>query len=136
MAKTYTYDPSKIKDNGVDRMRLQLGDTIIEGGEETCPLCDEEYQALIEESKSWRKARIACLSAIVAKMAYEVDYSADGLSFSLGRRYDRWKAMLDSEKRGQQIPIANAAALGAGRADGGHYFTLGMLNNPNAAGSE
>ena len=41
--KTYTYDPSKIQENGKDRMRFELGDTMVEGEAETCALSDEEY---------------------------------------------------------------------------------------------
>lgn len=29
--RTYTYDPSKIQENGKDRMRFELGDTMVEG---------------------------------------------------------------------------------------------------------
>ena len=44
---TYTYEPDHIKENGKDRMRFELGDTMVEGGVETCALCDEEYTAAL-----------------------------------------------------------------------------------------
>lgn len=135
-AATYSYNPARLGENGVDKMRLQLGDTLVEGGGETCVLCDEEYTALISGAASWRQARISCLKAILAKLAYEVSYSADGLSFSLSDRYQRFADLLKAESGGRQLPAANPAALGRGRQDGGHYFYTGMLNNPAAPGSE
>lgn len=133
---TYSYNPAKLKENGIDKMRFQLGDTLISGGAETCVLCDEEYMTLISESQSWKKAKIECLKAILAKLAYEVNYSADGLSFSLSDRYQRFADMLKAESKSAQVPTANPAALGKNRLDGGHYFYVGMLNNPAAPGSE
>lgn len=135
-AMTYSYNPAKLRENGMDKMRLQLGDTLVDGGGETCVLCDEEYTALISEARSWRQAKIACLKAILAKLAYEVNYSADGLSFSLSDRYQRFADMLKAESKGLQLPAANPASLGKGRLDGGHYFYAGMLNNPAAPGSD
>ncbi|MGO5028967.1 hypothetical protein [Candidatus Agathobaculum pullicola] len=47
MASTYTYDPSMITLKGKDQMRFELGDTVIQGGNMTAALCDEEYEAII-----------------------------------------------------------------------------------------
>ena len=44
---TYVYEPDKITENGKDRMRFELGDTMVEGAAETCALCDEEYAAAL-----------------------------------------------------------------------------------------
>lgn len=96
----YTYDPTRITDEGVDQMRFELGDTIVDMGALTSPLCDEEYQAIITKyGSNWRKARFQCLAAIVMKLSYEVNTSVGGLSYSLSERYDRWKKMLDEEKK-------------------------------------
>ena len=35
MGRTYTYEPEKISENGKDRMRFELGDTMVEGGSDT-----------------------------------------------------------------------------------------------------
>ena len=130
----YTYNPSKIADEGKDQMRLELGDTIVDGGAETCALSDEEYEALIaktkKEGRGFRYAKYRCLKAIVMKLAYEVDFSADGLSMSLNQRYDRWKALLKESEAEFQTIVANPAAMGANRPDGGHYFYAGMHDNP------
>ena len=98
---TYTYDPEKITDGGLYQMRFELGDTVVDMNEITSPLCDEEYLAIINKYGShWRKARYLCLRAIVMKLSYEVNTSIDGLSYSLDARAERWKQMLDEEKKG------------------------------------
>lgn len=97
---TYTYDPEKITENGLDQMRFELGDTVVDMNEITSPLCDEEYNAILKKyGSNWRKAKYHCLKAIVMKLSYEVDTSIDGLSYSLSKRFDRWKQMLDEEKK-------------------------------------
>ena len=97
---TYTYEPSKITEGGVDQMRFELGDTVVDMDNITSPLCDEEYEAIIEKhGKNWRLAKLKCLEAIVMKLSFEVDTSVGGLSYSLSSRADRWKAMLDEAKK-------------------------------------
>ena len=96
----YTYDPSKMMDGGKDQMRFELQDIAINGAEETCVLSDEEYDAILnkagQDGRDFRWAKYQCLNAIMMRMAYEVDFSADGLSISLSQRYERWKALKDS----------------------------------------
>ena len=96
----YTYDPSKITEGGMDQMRFELGDTVVDLDTITSPLCDEEYNAIIQKyGKSWRRAKFECLRAIVMKLSYEVDTSIGGLSYSLDQRYERWKKMYDDAKK-------------------------------------
>lgn len=96
----YTYDPTKITENGLDQMRFELGDTVVDMEGITSPLCDEEYNAIIQKyGKSWRRAKLKCLEAIVMKLSYEVNTSIDGLSYSLDQRFERWKKMLDEAKK-------------------------------------
>lgn len=80
-------------------MRFELGDTVVDMGAITCPLCDEEYQAIINGSRTWRVAKLRCLEAIVMKLSYEVDTSVGGLSYSLNQRFERWKKMMEEEKK-------------------------------------
>lgn len=98
--RSFTYDPTRITEGGMDQMRFELGDTVVDLGEITSPLCDEEYRAIIEKyGENWRAAKIKCLEAIVMKLSYEVNTSLDGLSYSLSERYERWKAILGEEKK-------------------------------------
>lgn len=134
MEPTYSYDPSKMMDGGKDQMRFELQDIAVDGARETCVLSDQEYDAILakttEEGLGWKAAKYKCLKAIVMRMAYEVDFSADGLSMSLSKRYDRWKALKDSLEAEMQVPTANPLALGKNAPDGGHYFYAGMNDNP------
>ena len=97
---SYTYDPTKIADGGIDQMRFELGDTVVEMMGVSSPLCDEEYEAIIKKyGKSWRRAKYECLKAICMKLSYEVNTSVGGLSYSLSERYERFKKMLDEAKK-------------------------------------
>lgn len=123
---TYSYNPEKITQNGVDKMRFELGDTVVDMGAVTSPLCDEEYTAIIEAyGKNWRQARLKCLHAIVMKMSYEVNTSVGGLSYSLSERYERWKQMYDEAKK-ESIAMKSVPVAGDARSlsphDGTPYF--------------
>lgn len=97
---TYTYDPTKIKAGGVDQMRFELGDTVTDMDAAACALCDEEYESIIKSCKgNWRRAKFECLDAICSKLAFEVNTSVGGLSYSLAERYPRFKAMRDEAKK-------------------------------------
>lgn len=99
-AGSYTYDPTKITQKGVDQMRFELGDTVVDMAGTSCALCDEEYQAIIAKyPNNWRMAVFRCLEAIVMKLSYEVNTSVGGLSYSLSERYERWKELLEQEKK-------------------------------------
>lgn len=128
---SYSYDPLKIKDEGSDQMRFELGDTEISGGSQTCALCDEEYKVLIEQESSWKKAKKACLKAILSRFAHEVDFSIDGMSFQLSQRYDRWKAEYEKLVKSDQLPSVDPAVFGKD-GQGDHYFYYGMCDNPLA----
>ena len=125
---TYVYEPDKITENGKDRMRFELGDTMVEGAAETCALCDEEYAAALSMyPNSWRRAKLALLESIVHRFFYEVDTKVGPLSLSLRQRAEAWKAMYDDLK-------AECAAMGAPSANSKAlfrppYFYEGMHDN-------
>lgn len=97
---TYTYNPSKIAEGGVDQMRFELGDTVVDMDGVTSPLCDEEYAAILKKyGANWKRAKYECLNAICMKLSYEVDTSVGGLSYSLSERYERFKEMRDKAKK-------------------------------------
>lgn len=133
MANAYSYDPTKLNENGLDRMRFELGDTTFAPGELTAALCDEEYIAIIGMTKDWRRAKIKCLNAILMKFSHQVNMSVDGLSYSFADRVKFWKELLDEEKRelaAGVAPSVNPASLG--EPNGGHYFYTDMQKNPRA----
>jgi hypothetical protein len=97
---TYSYDPSKITEGGLDQMRFELGDTVIDMEGITSPLCNEEYQAILSKyGDNWRRAKYECVRAICMKLSFEVDTSVGGLSYSLRPRYERWKQMESELKK-------------------------------------
>ena len=97
---TYSYHPEKITQGGADQMRFELGDTVVDMEGITSPLCDEEYNAILNKYKgNWRRAKYECLKAICMKLSYEVDTSVGGLSYSLSERYERFKKMKDEAKK-------------------------------------
>ena len=71
MAKgTYTYEPGNITTAGLDLMRFELGDTMVEGGADTCALTDEEISAALKKyPKKWKRAKLMLL-----EQSYVRDY--------------------------------------------------------------
>lgn len=127
---TYSYDPTKITENGVDQMRFELGDTVVDIEGVSSPLCDEEYTAILDKyGQSWRKAKMKCLEAIVMKFSYEVNTSVGGLSYSLDQRFERWKKMYDEAKK-EEAAMGGLPLVGCPDAiSGAPYFYNDMQAN-------
>lgn len=130
MAVTYSYDPANTAKEGVDRMRLELGDTTFAPGELTAALCNEEYETIIKNTKGWKKAKLRCLDAILMKFAHQVNVSVDGLSYSFSQRVDFWKELKSELKKeaSTAVPKADPRALN-GRTGGPPYFYEDMHSN-------
>ncbi len=144
--KSYNYDPSKVTDKGMDQMRFELGDTMIEGKEVTCALCDEEYTAIIPETvhttRQWKKAKLACIESIFRRFAYEVDTKDGNLTLSLGDRAELWKKMYDELKAelgasaaspGAILKLAENPVFGEPTRP---YFWNGMMSHEEAEGQD
>lgn len=132
MAGTYTYDLANIKAQGKDRMRFELGDTMIEGGADTSALTDEEIAAVIEMyPKKWKKAKLALLESICRRFAYEPDTKEGPLSFSFGDRARLWRE--DYERLKKETAKGSVAVPKYGSDDNGNgeppYFYTGMMRN-------
>ena len=128
---TYTYDPSEINDSGLNQMRFELGDTMVENGENACIFCDEEYKAVLSKRLPWKKAKIECLRAIVMKLSYEVDYKVADMDLRFSTRYQHFKDMLDKlEKSSQSVLFGNYLICNS--TDKEPYFYLGMQENKKA----
>jgi len=131
----YTYDPAKIKENGKDRMRFELGDTMVEGGAETCALTDEEYGAIMELYPSkWKKAKLELLRSILHRFAYEVNTTVGPLSLQMRGRFDAWKALHDELSK--EVSKMAAPSLNRSITEKPPYFYEGMHNNHVAGGTE
>lgn len=131
---TYTYDLGRLKEFGRDRMRFELGDTMVEGRADTTALTDEEIQAAIEAyPKSWKRAKLMLLESICRRFAYEVDTRTGPLTLSMGERAKLWRE--DYEKLKKEIS-AESCILPSfiGKGSGAPYFYKGMHQNERAGG--
>lgn len=125
----YTYDPSKLGENGLDRMRLELGDTTFAPGELTAALSDEEYRAIIGQYSTFKKAKIACLKAILMKWAHQVNTSIDGVSYSFASRVEFWKKMLDDLETETKATVPTIGQTKGPSGEDGHYFRKNLHAN-------
>ena len=134
MAKgTYTYEPGSVKELGKDRMRFELGDTMVEGGSDTTALTDEEIQAAIDiYPKSWKRAKLMLLESLCRRFAYEVDTRTGPLTLSLHDRAELWKADYDRLKKEISVEACNVPGFGNGAHNKPPYFYTGMQQNERA----
>ena len=146
MGGSYTYNPTNITGYSIDRMRFELGDTMVEGGTATCALCDEEYRAVlsvkIHTARQWKKAKLRCIESIFRRFAYEADTKNGPVSLSLGDRAKLWKDMYDQLKAELKTGAASADAIlsladhpGTGEITP-PYFYNGMMSHEEAEGQD
>lgn len=132
MAKgTYTYEPGNITTAGLDLMRFELGDTMVEGGADTCALTDEEISAALKKyPKKWKRAKLILLESICRRFAFEVDTKEGPLSFSLSDRAKVWKEDYLSLKKEVSLESMAVPSPPTGNSYKDPYFYTGMLRNP------
>lgn len=126
---TYSYDPEKLEENGVDLMRFELGDTMVEGKAKTCALCDEEYRAIISRNKKWKKAKLACIESIFHRFSYEPDTETGPLKLAFGDRAKLWQA--EYQKLKEELSKGGLSASAIALQDGyckEPYFYTGMMS--------
>ncbi len=127
----YSYNPSNIGVDGIDKMRFELGDVMIVHDERSAALTDEEILAVLEKRKgNWKRAKLDLLESILMRFSYEVDTKVGKLSLGLRDRYEAWKSMRDELKKeieqSTSVPLINSKAMS------GHYFKNGMHDNIGA----
>lgn len=92
----YTYEPGNITEFGKDRMRFELGDTMVEGLADTTALTDEEIQAAIDAyPNKWKRAKLMLLESLCRRFAYEVNTKTGPLSLDMNGRAKLWKEDYD-----------------------------------------
>jgi len=129
---SYSYDPTKIGESGVDRMRFELGDTQFNPAELTAALADEEYSAVISANEGWKKAKFKCLEAILMKFAHQTDMRSGPVSYDFSERVKFWKDMYDDMKG--SVSANTAPLIFGGCASGEMYFHEDMQRNPRRYG--
>jgi hypothetical protein len=109
-------------------MRFELGDTFVEGEEETCALTDEEYDAILRAyPQKWRKAKLELLRSILMRFAYEVDTKIGPLSLQLQGRFAAWKQMYDA--LAAEVARMGTPSINRSITQTPPYFFEGMHNN-------
>lgn len=136
MAKgTYTYEPGNVTELGKDRMRFELGDTMVEGGPDTTALTDEEIQAAINtHRKSWKRAKLMLLESLCRRFAYEVDTRTGPLTLSMHDRAALWREDYEKLKKEVSAIASSTQKFGGGVSGKPPYFYAGMQQNERARG--
>lgn len=135
MARTYEYDPERIPENGTDRMRFELGDTMVEGGPDTAALSDQEYDAILSMYPDrWKRAKLKCLESICRRFAYEPDTETEPLSLAFGARAKLWRDDYEKLKAeiGDPAPVVPPYGLAPDGSRRPPYFYDGMMENAEA----
>lgn len=129
----YTYVPGNIKEFGKDRMRFELGDTMVEGGSDTTALTDEEIKAAIDSyPKSWKRAKLMLLESLCRRFAYEVDTKTGPLWLYMQERAKLWRADYEALKKEVSAESYNIPRFGNGVPNKPPYFYAGMQHNERA----
>ena len=103
---TYSYNPADLKGNTMSRMRFELGDTMVQGAENTCAVTDEEINAAIEM------------------------YPKTGpLSLSLHERAETWKEAYEALKKEVKAENISVPAFAGNAGKKPPYFFTGMQEN-------
>lgn len=126
----YSYDPANVTGYGKDRMRFELGDTMVDGASDTTALTDTEIEAAIEAfPKSWKRAKLFLLESLYRRFSYEVDTRTGPLTLSLSDRAKRWKE--DYDRLRKELEAESAAALldARGRKNKPPYFYTDLHKN-------
>lgn len=130
MEKIYTYEPGKVREKGKDRMRFELGDTMVEGGADTSALTDAEIEAVFEMyPERWKRAKLALLESICRRFAYEPDTKTGPLSFSFGERAKLWREDYEKLKKEVALESCSVPASASGGSKKPPYFYTGMHRN-------
>lgn len=129
-SSAYTYDPGNIKEFGKDRMRFELGDTMVEGGSDTTALTDEEIQAAIDTyPKSWKRAKLMLLESLCRRFAYEVDTRTGPLWLYMQERAKLWREDYDKLKKEVSAESRSIPQFRNGSHNKPPYFYTGMQQN-------
>ena len=133
---SYTYDGTKISEQGKDRMRFELGDVMVDDGARNAYLSDEEIEAMIEVNKpSWLRAKLALVESVLRRFSYEVDTQSGPLRLSLNQRYAAWKDMYDKLKNEAEA-ASSLPDYGATVRNRPPYFHESMHDNYGLIGGK
>ena len=131
----YTYNLEKLGEPGKDRMRFELGDTMVEGLSDTTALTDEEIQAAIQaHPKSWKRAKLMLLESICRRFAYEVDTKTGPMWLYMQERAKAWREDYEKLKKEVSVESCSIPQSGNGERPKPPYFYAGMQRNERSWG--
>lgn len=142
MAGTYTYEPTEISYYGKDRMRFELGDTMVERKEQTCALCDEEYLVLVSEAdspKKWKRAKLKCIESIFRRFSMEPDTKVGPTTLEFEGRARLWQeeyAQLKAELKKDNVSASAICANFKEDSVTPPYFYAGMMSAEESEGAD
>lgn len=125
---SYTYDPTKIVELGKDRMRFELGDTIVDGGASSAYLSDEEIEGVLSIYPQWKRAKLELVKGLLHRFSYEVDTKVGAMDLSLSERYASLKALYE-ELKAEAETASSLPFDPTAKKIGPPYFHAGMHNN-------
>ncbi len=127
---SYTYEPGRIGEFGKDRMRFELGDTMVEGGAATSALTDMEIKTVITMYPGrWKRAKLALLESICRRFSYEPDTRKGPVSFSFGDRAKLWREDYEKLKKELAFGSCTVPRMALEGSKKPPYFYTGMNQN-------
>lgn len=131
--RSYNYDPAEVLAFGKDRMRFELGDTMVEGGFDTAALTDQEIEAALGAFPGrWKRAKLFLLESLMRRFAYEVDTKTGPLDLKLQERAKLWRKDWEALKGEVALESATIPDLMLDSAKKPPYFYAGMQENVRA----
>ena len=133
MTRSFTYDGAQIADSGINQMRFELGDVLVEEPDKTALLTDEEITAMLAAfPHSWRRAKFELIKSVLYRFAPEVDTKSGPVQWSLSQRYAQWKALYEELKK--ELSIVSSLPEMPGAHHRPPYFFEGMHDNEQGRG--
>ena len=126
--RSYTYNGAQLADGGINQMRFELGDVLVEEPDKTALLTDEEIAAMIAAfPQSWRRAKFELIKSVLYRFAPEVDTKSGPVQWSLSQRYAQWKALYEELKK--ELSLTSSLPEMPGTQHRSPYFYEGMHDN-------
>ena len=128
MTRSFTYEGTQLADGGLNQMRFELGDVLVDEPDKTALLTDEEITAMLAAfPQSWKRAKFELVKSVLFRFAPEVDTKAGPVQWSLSQRYAHWRTLYDELKK--ELSASCALPELPGTHHRPPYFFEGMHDN-------
>ena len=91
-------------------------------------MSDEEYQAVLDMNKRWKRAKLAALEAILMKFAHSCTTKIGPVSYDFSSRVEVWKDLYNRLKRESNISVPSVSESDYGQ-ERPPYFYENMQSN-------